>query len=448
MRNFMKRILSLSALCVSIAYGQNIEVKAYKTRLSEVMDTIAKQARKKVVLNIEENPLVSLGSKDANLTDTLKKLENLYGYKFQVKGDSIVVDSAEDTKKGARSIASLDDPEAAEATPMELREAGYRFRTINMNFQEPSMVLKQIEKIAGKDIKFLEVDDKNKAVRFYGDDQTFRIVRQIIDDVDVQPPQVLLAAKVVEVTSNFSRDLGIALAREPGKAKGDFKSPNGGSGENFSLGYKFGIIDSTGLEASLSAGETNGEAKTISSPQVITSDNVAANISSNNTISVKIGTVGSDTDSEGATAGSLQSVTAGLQLDVTPKILRDGKIRLKVNITNSQFDDTRIDGVPGQTSTAVQTEMVMRTGQTAAIAGLYKKQNSDKSGGVPLAMHVPLLGWLFKSNSISDTKQEVMAFITPSIFESSNERTINLDDIKKDVEQGELKDKEKKEASR
>ncbi|MEZ4814449.1 MAG: hypothetical protein R3A80_04485 [Bdellovibrionota bacterium] len=406
--------------------AQMIQVKAYKTRLSDVMDDIGTQSRKKIVLNTEENPLISFGSKEASLQDTLKKIENLYGYSFKVDKGAITVNAPD--KKGGRSIASLED--AADATPMELRESGYRFRTVNMNYQDPSLVVKQIKLITGEDIKFLDVDTKNNAVVFYGDEQTYRLVRQIADDVDVSPPQVLLSARVVEVTSSFSKDLGVALSREPGTNKGDITSPNGGSGANFTLGYKFGIIDSTGLSATLNAGESNGDAKTLSSPQVITSDGIAANISSDNTINVKIGTTGSSTDSSGATAGSLQSVTAGLKLDVTPKVLRDGRLRLKLNITNSQFDDTRIDGVPGQTSTAVQTEMIMKTGQTASIAGLYKKQSSDKSAGVPLAMHVPLFGWLFKSNSKSDTRQEVMAFITPSIIDMATEKSINLDNIK------------------
>lgn len=433
----IKAVSVLSAgLFVNLLQAQNIEVKAYKTRLSEVMDSIGKQSRKKIVLNTDENPLISFGSKEASLSDTLKKIENLYGYSFQVKGNEIVVNSSGGSK--GRGIASLEEG-AEGATPEELRAGGYRFRSINMNYQEPASVITQIKNIAGVEIKFLEADEKNKAVVFYGDEQTLRLVRQIVDDVDVPPPQVLLSAKVVEVTSNFARDLGVALSRQPGVEKGNIASPNGGTGANFNLGYKFGIIDSTGLSATLSAGETNGDAKTISSPQVITSDNIAANISSDNTINIKIGTVGSATgDAEGQTAGSLQSVTAGLKLDVTPKVLRDGRIRLKININNSQFDDTRIDGIPGQTSTAVQSEMIMKTGQTAAIAGLYKKQSSDKSGGVPLAMHVPIFGWLFKSTSKSDTRQEVMAFISPSILETLNERSINLD-IEKEKE--EKKDK-------
>ncbi len=422
-----------AGLFINLLEAQNIEVKAYKTRLSDVMDSIGKQSRKKVVLNTDENPLISFGSKEASLADTLKKIENLYGYTFQIKPTEIVVNSS--GGKAGRGIASLEEG-AEDATPDELRASGYRFRSINMNYQEPASVIAQIKNIAGVEIKFLEADEKNKAVVFYGDEQTLRLVRQIVDDVDVPPPQVLLSARVVEVTSNFSRDLGVALSRQPGVDKGNIGSPNGGTGANFNLGYRFGIIDSTGLSATLSAGESNGDAKTISSPQVITSDNVAANISSDNTINIKIGTVGSGTgDAEGQTAGSLQSVTAGLKLDVTPKVLRDGRIRLKININNSQFDDTRIDGIPGQTSTAVQSEMVMRTGQTAAIAGLYKKQSSDKSAGVPLAMHVPIFGWLFKSNSKSDTRQEVMAFISPSILEALNERSINLDVEREDKDQ-------------
>jgi type II secretory pathway component GspD/PulD (secretin) len=78
--------------------------------------------------------------------------------------------------------------------------------------------------LSKKEIKFIETDDKNKALVFYGDEQTYRLIRQIIDDLDVSPPQVLLSARIVEASNKFSRDLGVALSRQAGDNKGNFST--------------------------------------------------------------------------------------------------------------------------------------------------------------------------------------------------------------------------------
>ncbi len=426
--NIRRILCGVSLFAISNSQAQTIDVKAYKTRLTDVMDDIGRQSRKKIILSTDQNPLISIGSKESSLAETLKKIENLYGFSFEINNEDIVVKDKAGVTKDARGLASIEGEEGVPLTPLEQRANGHRFRSVNMNYQDPAKVIERVKQIVGEEIKFLAVDDKNKAIVFYGNEENYRTITGIVEDVDVQPPQILLAARVVEATSNFSRNLGVSLSRSAGTSAGNLVT-NNAIGDNLTFGYKFGIIDAVGLDATLQAGESNGEAKTISSPQVITSDNVAATISSDNTISVKIGTAGSATESEDTTAGSLQSVTAGLNLNVTPKVLRGGRIHLKIDITNSQFDNTSPgpDGVPNQTSTGVKTEMIVKAGQTASIAGIYKKQDSDKYSGVPLAMNVPLFGWLFKNNQKSDTRQEIMAFISPTILELLNEKSITID---------------------
>ena len=89
-RNVTSHILIvLSFFVLASLKAQNIEVKAYKVRLSSVIEDIAKQSKKKVTLTTDQNPLISFGSKETSLADTLKKIENLYGFQFEIKGDEI-----------------------------------------------------------------------------------------------------------------------------------------------------------------------------------------------------------------------------------------------------------------------------------------------------------------------------------------------------------------------
>jgi type II secretory pathway component GspD/PulD (secretin) len=414
-----------TTLVVTQTSAQNIEVKAYKERLSNVLDTIGEQSKKKIVLNTDQNPLMSFGSKEASLGETLKKIENLYGFQFEVTKDEIIVTekAVAKTDKNKRSLASTDP---STATPQELRADGYRYRTVNMNFQTPGKVVERVKKIVGEDVKFIDIDEKNNAIVFYGDEEVYKLVRQIVDDLDVAAPQILLSTRLVEVSKTFAREFGVKLQRKSSGDSGYISSPNQGVGDKFLADYKFGIIDSAGLAASIAASESKGDVKTISNPQVMTSDDISANLTSDKTIAVRVAASSSSTGASAAT--NVEKITAGLKLDVTPKVLRDGKIRLKVQVDNGVFDqDFKVDAIPSVANTGIKAEMVLRTGQTAAIAGLYKNSSTDGNAGVPLAMNIPLFGWLFKSQSKSSTRSEMMAFITPSIVEIPSERQIDLE---------------------
>ena len=421
----------LTLLVFHTASAQNIDIKAYQTRLSEVMETIGKKAKRKVILDTNENPLISIGSKDASLNDTLGKIQNLYGFTFDVSDESITVKSKVAAKKG-RGIASIEDGSdlegAADQTPLELQSSGYHYHSIPVNNADLNFVMTQVKSIVGDSIKFLVTDTKNNSIVLYGDDNKAKLIRQIVDDLDRAPAQILLAAKVIEATSNFARDVGIVLSRDGGR-NGIFTATNSGAAPTQGVAkFNFGIIDSIGLDATIQSGETDGDAKIISNPQVVTTDGKAASLTSGLTFSVKVATT-----VNGVTTASLEKVTAGLKLDVTPKIGRDGRIGMVISVDSSQVDKgSSIDGVPGIAATAVKTEMIIRPGQTAAIGGLYKHSADDSTSGIPLFKDVPIFGALFRSNSASKARQEVMAFITPQIVEN-NERSISFDPAKADA---------------
>ncbi len=426
-----KYVPLLTGLAIIGVQAQTIDVRAYKTRFSDVMNTIAEKSKKKIKLETDENPLISIGAKDLSLNDTLKRISNLYGFEFEVKGDEIIAKSkavATDTKKEERGLAST--PEEGEAlkelSPMELRAEGYRYHRITVGFADMSFIQKQIENILGpKMSKYLSTDSKANAFILYGDDETKRLVQQIIDDIDISPPQVLLSAKVVELTKSFARDMGLQLTRTPGTSKGNIEISNPTGASNIKLGYKFGIIDAVGLDATLAAGESDGNAKIISNPQIVTGDNTLATLDSGISFSVRVSNAASG--SSGVVAGGLEKVTAGLKLSVKPKVLRDGRIKLEIDINSSSPDKaSSVDNIPGIIQTAVKTEMIVRQGQTATIAGLYKHTSTEGGSGVPLLKNIPIFGYLFKNDSVDKKRQEIMAFITPSVIEGLNDRSITL----------------------
>jgi len=257
--------------------------------------------------------------------------------------------------------------------------------------------------------------------------------------------QISIEAKIVEVSTNAARKLGINWGagyqttwgdRNMGALIGNSASGNlttlpGGVGltsSNVAVNFPgttgadivapgLGLVlgaSSWVLDAQLSALETSGEGKIISSPKVTTLDNVKATIKQGEEIPY------ATIDNQGNR--SIQFKDAVLQLDVKPTITADGKISMTVKATNDYADwnktNTSNENPPIITSN-VDSTIVVRDGDTLVVGGIFKTTQSEAVTGVPGLSKIPLLGWLFKYKTYTHEKRELLIFITPRIIKES-----------------------------
>ncbi|MBN2516642.1 MAG: secretin and TonB N-terminal domain-containing protein [Deltaproteobacteria bacterium] len=257
--------------------------------------------------------------------------------------------------------------------------------------------------------------------------------------------QISIEAKIVEVSTNAARKLGINWGagyqttwnnRDIGALMGSSASgnlttlPNGVGLTSSNIAVNFpgttgadvitpglGIILGGGswiLDAQLSALETSGEGKIISSPKVTTLDNVKATIKQGEEIPY------ATIDNQGNRSISFKD--AVLQLDVKPTITEDGKISMTVKATNDYADwnktNTSNENPPIITSN-VESTIVVQDGDTLVVGGIFKTTQSEAMSGVPGLSKIPLLGWLFKYKTYTQEKRELLIFITPRIIKES-----------------------------
>jgi type IV pilus assembly protein PilQ len=148
--------------------------------------------------------------------------------------------------------------------------------------------------------------------------------------------------------------------------------------------------------------------------------------------SVSSSSSSSGTSGSGVLTGGVTSVSAGLNLTITPSLVGNEQIRLVVDISNSQPDEgTAIDGIPGILTNSANTSVIVKNHETAVIAGLIKQSKSNSSSGVPILSNIPLIGWLFKSNSKSDRNNELVIFITPGVDENKIESVESPEEVAK-----------------
>jgi type IV pilus assembly protein PilQ len=273
----------------------------------------------------------------------------------------------------------------------------------------------------------------------------------IVRNLDTQTPEVLIEARIVEAATSFARQAGIqwggnvSLAPTFGNPTGlifpnllnvagaadDAAAPIAGltgvSVPNFAvnmpapiglnsgggLGFIFGSAGgSANLNLRLSAAENSGTIKTVSSPRVVTVDNVDASISQG--VSIPF----SQTSAAGVTTTFIE---ARLELRVTPHVTQEGSIQMRINAANNQPNPqlTGSNGQPSISRREAKTEVLVRDGETTFIGGIYTRRNSESWNEVPILSKIPVLGWLFKKKAVTDDRTELLIFITPRIINRS-----------------------------
>ena len=281
----------------------------------------------------------------------------------------------------------------------------------------------------------LSVDKRTSSMLVKDIASVFPEIENLLATLDRPTPQVLIEARIVEVNTATTRDLGIqwglnisaanTLSKFGGLSGVPNVSPGQFSGGNYLVdfpsksvaplsgsGFAFGIMNparTMALDLQLSAIETAGNGKVISNPKILTIDNVSAKILQGKSIPVRKLT------SEGTVSTEFKDVT--LEMIVKPHITPDGSISMDLEIKKEELDPTvpSVEGVPGTDKKEAKTSVIVKDGETVVIGGMYKITTNDSVSGVPGLMKIPLLGWLFKSDAITSSTNELLIFVTPRI---------------------------------
>lgn len=252
-------------------------------------------------------------------------------------------------------------------------------------------------------------------------------VIQIIENLDVPEKQVMIEARIVETTRNFSRSLGInwsfdgiadnAHGNTTGLVFPNNASVDGGvnlvtGGNNGFINLGLGnVLNTFQLDVALNAAEADGLVNVISAPKVAVLNNEEASIQSG--LQIPVQTIANNTV-------TVQFVNATLRLDVTPHVTAEGTIMMTINIQKREpqlaFAVVGASNAPIATREA-QTRVIVRDGGTAVIGGIYEVSSNDGSDKVPGLANIPLIGHLFKNRNRSNQNEELLIFITPRVIQ-------------------------------
>ncbi len=249
--------------------------------------------------------------------------------------------------------------------------------------------------------------------------------KEIVYRLDQVTPQIMIEAKVVEVTKNFSRELGLGLSiseRTTSTAGvADFTTALNHpiaapvTSGTFNFFRLFGS-GTTQLNAQIAASETKGDVKVVSSPRIITLDNKSAKI--------KQGLEYAYLERDDTGGSSVKFKSIDLLLEVTPHVTPDKRIAMTVFLTKNDIDSIT-NGVPSLSTNEAQTELLVNDNDTIVIGGIVKTTDNKGVSGTPFLSGIPILGRLFRTDTETDNRNELLIFITPSIVQLEQKKNIS-----------------------
>ena len=334
--------------------------------------------------------------------------------------------------------------------------------TIQLNYAKAkSVVDEQIKKgkllTDEKDLKkqgMVFYDEKTNQLTVTDYPEVIQEIRRYIQRVDKPTPQVLIEARVVKANKTFSRELGIQWGGQfaeferanewamgisggiGGAAPSTWRSrgfvvpgttqflPNSSWMVNLpatlfgtatpAIGFQIGKLlgDLINLDLRLSAAEQDGLTKIISRPKVMTLDNVEATIEQGRDMPY------TQVNPEGQT--SVVWKRASLKTNVTPLISPDGRVKMKIHVTDNRVDPTVTSSL-GEPSILIReagTEVLVRNGETVVIGGIVEETKTKAEQGVPWLKDTPILNWLFERKATEDRLDEMLIFVTPFVIEA------------------------------
>jgi len=272
-------------------------------------------------------------------------------------------------------------------------------------------------------------------------------IRKLIASLDIPIRQVLIESRIVIANDGFSRDLGTRMGIRARRNAGSNTIVTAGRASGLDLGvtsaistpvgrhsvlgdigadeekdfninfpvlgtspgsFAIGLLNNSALlDLELTALQTEGKGEVVSNPRLITSNQKEATIEQGTEIPY------SQAASSGAATVAFKK--AVLSLTVTPQITPDDRVILDLSVTKDSVGE-RFKDVPSINTRQIRTQVLVDNGETVVLGGIFEQTKSKEKRKVPLLGDIPLLGWLFRSTTVVDQKEELLIFITPKIL--------------------------------
>lgn len=438
-----------------------INLTMRQAELKAVLRALAKSVDYNLLVKNDLKGEVSVDFRSVPWDRAFTGLLKTHGLSYVWEGNVIRVMTIDDMEQELKQKVQMRDIQWVEPLMSPV--------VIKVDYADPEKLVKTLQEFLTKDKDgkprgSVKLDEHSHSIVISANSQDLSRMIPIIEKIDRPTTQVLIKANIVETTKNVARDLGVMWG---GLYKGNLGNKNiyitpggttgsttadplkgsyaptlgstGISGQGFagnfpisnisssaaagSLGLIYGVIGSSLLEVQLQALQKDNQLNILSSPSITTLDNQKAFTENGE----RVPYVTREVDSSGRETRTVRFEDVVLRLEITPHVIDGKNLKMNILVKKDEVDSLRnVEGNPYIIKKQTQTVLIVQDGETIVISGLTKQRRADGNSGWPLLKNIPVLGWLFKADSKSESMEEVLIFITPHILQlASNESKIS-----------------------
>ncbi|MCB0414198.1 MAG: AMIN domain-containing protein, partial [Bdellovibrionales bacterium] len=393
----------------NVFYGRKISLETGKDAdVRDVLNFIGEQSGANMVISDGVDGKIQLKIKDIPWDQALMLVLKSKKLGYIRQGNVIRIATLSELEQEAQASSRVKESRSTLA-PIYLK-------VVPISYASVKDLSSQVKAFMTSERSSVVADERTSSLILKDTQEGIDKALRLIKELDKPPSQVMIQGKIVEASSNFSRNLSrnFDFTGLFGSNKASFSS---GQGEIKTVG-KLGIglqLGANTINALLGAEERLDHLKVISSPRVVTLNNAEATIEQKG----ELVTVETKTSAEGGVLTSSPNVRAyTLTLKVKPQITSDGGVLMDVDVKR-EFPGAQVAGTSYRpiNSRSAKTKTMVKNGQTAIIGGVFENTKLEAEAGLTYMKDIPILGWLLKGNTRDETKNELVIFLTPQILE-------------------------------
>lgn len=386
---------------------QDIEVRS-------VLQLIADFIGVNLVVSDSVQGHITLRLHDVPWQQALALVLQTKGLAQRTEGNVLLIGPAEEL--------TLHEQQKLEAQQQLANLAPLRRELIQVNYAKASQIAALFQSVTGAQEGgrgSVSVDERTNSILAHQPQAQLNELRRVVAQLDIPLRQVMIEARIVEVSVDYSKNLGVRWGGDLSTGSGNWAvTGKDGTGSLFvdlgvtaaTAGVGIGFFSNHAiLDLQLSAMEKTGNGEVVSQPKVVTSDKETAKILKGAEIPYQ------EASSSGSTSTSFKE--AALALEVTPQITPDNRIIMDVKVTKDEADFANaLNGVPPIKKNEVNANVLVADGETLVIGGVFSNTQAKAVEKVPVLGNLPFVGRAFRRNYVQDKKSELLVFITPRIM--------------------------------
>ncbi|MDB5728077.1 MAG: uncharacterized protein JWQ00_1282 [Noviherbaspirillum sp.] len=373
--------------------------------IAELFEMLSRRERVNIMLSPGVTGNATVNLYDVSLRQAIHAIAESAGYGV-------------DERAGAYLI--LDKKESAARLDLVNMEV----KALRIQYSNPKAVAEIAAKYATRGGKVTLLEERRTLVVEDTPEVIARIER-LLREIDRQPLQIMIEAKILEVTLDDSENFGVDWTRFFNSGAGSQGGTRGLADRN-TPGLFFNIVNRN-IEVHLNALSNKGRVHTLATPKLLTLENQEAVTNVGDKIGYRLTTTINNVSTE-----SIQFLETGVILRVVPSVDVDGRISMKIRPEVSS--GTVSGGIPSKKTTEVTTQLVAEDGQSILIAGLIKNSDGYRKTGVPVLGDLPIIGRAFSTSENLGIATETIVIITPRIVRSTIPDAIQEPSVKKVAE--------------